>query len=85
MSVDEIAGRRQFEATVTFFWKDREGHSRSITESAGHIGCGYSRARSAAIARGYPGHKGGRWNWFIDDSHVFLCKLFRHSCDCHRH
>ena len=55
----------------TFYWKDRDGNAQQIEEVT-VPGDTFTTVRARAIKRGYPGHQGGRWNWFVDDAHRFL-------------
>jgi hypothetical protein len=73
------------ERHITWFWRDRKGRKHEITSR----GATFADARVAAIKSGYPGHRGGWWNWFVDDSHTFLsrfggCKQHDGNCNIHR-
>lgn len=60
--------------TYTWFWTDRTGVKCSVDVETEHED--YDAARFVAIQLGYPGHAGGWWNWFVEDSHKFLTRMF---------
>lgn len=77
----------EFQHTVTFMWKDREGREHEITEDIEPGEATLGAARTRAIKRGYPGHRGGRWNWFVDDAHRFIVgkrKCPASDCSIHK-
>ena len=61
-----------FDILYTFFWQPRSGGRHSIGEIRASS---FEAARSFAMERGYPGHKGGWWNYFVDDTHALLVRL----------
>ena len=54
---------------VTFFWKARDGSQHSIGMT--YYG-DMEQSREDAKLFGYPGHKGGWWNYFTSDLSNFL-------------
>lgn len=60
-------------------WLDRRGVQHKVT---GIVARDAADAREIAIAEhDYPGHEGGWWNYFVDDSHAFLMRLFKKVFD----
>ena len=57
---------------IEFLWRDRNGCQNSIKidwpESI-------EDARKVAKLLGYPGHKGGWWNYFVEDSSHWMRRI----------
>ena len=79
--------RYEIRHTVTIPWKERDGRQQQNEEVVQPGAKTIKAARARAIKRGYPGHRGGRWNWFVDDAHRFLVgkrKCPAGNCNIHR-
>lgn len=56
-----------------FFWKDRDGGENSVN---GIVADSLEAARVVAKKNyGYPGHRGGWWNYFVDDTRTLIERL----------
>ncbi len=58
--------------TYGFFWKGRDGSKNYI---GGILADSLDVARDVAKGHGYPGHQGGWWNYFVDDSRALIERL----------
>lgn len=76
-----------FRYEITFLWKGRDGRDHSLTvDDTCHEDNRretFDRMRSRAMQKGYPGHRGGRWNYLVDDFHNWLAKRGWTKCECH--
>lgn len=61
---------------VGFYWEDREGRPRSVN-FRGPQETTWEDLRARARESGWPGHAGGRWNYFKDDLQAFLRRFRR--------
>jgi hypothetical protein len=54
--------------SVSWSWTDRDGIERTIDFGIADFSDDtLGMAREAAASAGYPGHRGGWWNYLVDD------------------
>jgi hypothetical protein len=62
--------------SIGWFWTDRNGDRHVVTfpVTGNDWEAAEAETREKAMAHGYPGHKGGWWNYLVDDFRNWLAR-----------